>query len=135
MPLIQWNDTYSVNVAEIDKQHKKLVALLNELNDAMLAGKGKDVLGRTVNGLIDYAAVHFQTEEKLFDQLKYPDAAAHRKTHADFVAEIADFKARFMNNKVGLSVELMNFLRNWLNGHIKGDDKKYGPYFNAHGMN
>ena len=42
MAIIQWNDSLSVNVVEIDKQHQKLVAMINDLNDAMRQGKGKD---------------------------------------------------------------------------------------------
>ena len=43
MALINWNDSFSVNVAVIDQQHKKLVDMINDLNDAMKQGKGKDV--------------------------------------------------------------------------------------------
>ena len=55
MELIQWNEGLSVNVFEIDKQHHKLVDMINELNDAMRLGKGKDALGKIVNGLFIYA--------------------------------------------------------------------------------
>jgi hypothetical protein len=39
MGFTTWNDHYSVNVPEIDEQHKKLIALANQLYDAMRAGK------------------------------------------------------------------------------------------------
>jgi hemerythrin len=40
MALIQWNDGLSVNVVEIDRQHQKLIGMINDLNDAMRQGKG-----------------------------------------------------------------------------------------------
>ncbi len=52
MPLIQWNESFSVNVVEIDKQHQKLVGMINDLYDAMHQGKGNDVLGKIIDGLI-----------------------------------------------------------------------------------
>jgi hemerythrin len=134
MALIQWNDSLSVNVAEIDKQHQKLVQMINELHDAMLQKRGSSVLGPLVNGLIDYAGTHFRTEEKYFVRFAYPEAAAHKKLHADFVAKVLDFKTKFEANAVGLSLEVMTFLSNWLQSHIKGEDKKYTACFNASGL-
>ncbi len=43
MALIDWDKSLSVNVEEIDQQHKKLIAMINELNEAMRNGKGKEV--------------------------------------------------------------------------------------------
>ena len=68
MPLIQWDDSLRVNIAEIDAQHRKLVGMINELNEAMRMGKGKEILGKTVQGLIEYTQTHFQTEEKYFEK-------------------------------------------------------------------
>jgi hemerythrin len=40
--LIKWNEFYAVNIKEIDYQHKKLIELINQMNNAMKAGKGKE---------------------------------------------------------------------------------------------
>jgi len=79
-----------------------------------------------LNGLIDYAGSHFKVEERYFTRFGYADAEAHKKAHADFVARVLDLKARFDAKTVGLSMEVMSFLSDWLQGHIKGVDKKYG---------
>ena len=134
MSLIQWNDSFSVNVVEIDQQHQKLVAMINDLNDAMRQGKGKDVLGKIVNGLIVYAESHFKTEEKYFDQFGYPETDSHKKEHSDFVVKVSEFKSGFEKGKIGLSIEVMNFLSDWLQNHIKRVDNKYGPFFNEKGL-
>jgi len=134
MALIQWNDSLSVNVKEIDRQHQRLVGMINELNDAMRQGKGNEVLKKTVRELIQYAATHFRTEEKYFDQFQYPDAAGHKKEHADFTRKVSDFKDGFEKGTLGLSIQVMGFLSDWLQNHIKGVDKKYGPFFNEKGL-
>lgn len=134
MALIQWNDSFSVNVVEIDKQHQKLVEMINALNDAMSQGKGKNVLGNIINELIAYAGTHFKTEEKYFDQFGYPDADRHKKEHSDFTRKVAEFRDGFIAGKFGLSVEVMKFLSDWLQNHIKGVDRKYGPFFNEKGL-
>ncbi|MCK9363574.1 MAG: bacteriohemerythrin [Syntrophales bacterium] len=134
MALIDWSDSLSVNVAEIDQQHKKLIAIINELNDAMRIGAGKDVLGKIVNSLISYAAIHFKTEEKYFAQFGYPDTDNHKKEHVAFVQKVADFKDGFEKRKLSLTIEVMNFLSDWLKNHIMKTDKKYAQFFNEKGL-
>ncbi|MCI5157646.1 MAG: bacteriohemerythrin [Candidatus Electrothrix sp. AUS1_2] len=134
MSLIKWNDSFSVNVVKIDQEHKKLVGMVNELTDAMKAGQGKDVLGKILDGLISYTASHFQLEEKYFQQIKYPDAAAHKKEHAAFVQKVTEFKKEFDAGRVTVSVNILQFLSKWLQSHIKGTDQKYSSFFNENGI-
>ena len=134
MSLIKWNEGFSVNVSKIDQEHKKLVEMVNELTDAMKKGKGKDVLGKILDGLIAYTASHFQTEEKYFQQVKYPDAAAHKKEHAAFVQKVSEFKKEFDAGRATVSVNILQFLSKWLQTHIKGTDQKYSKFFNENGI-
>lgn len=134
MPLIQWDNHLSVQVGELDDQHKRLIKMINDLQDAMRAGKGKDVVGKILNELVRYTLDHFSTEEKYFDRFDYPDTAAHMDEHARFVKEVAGFKKEFEEGRIGLTIKLMNFLSDWLQKHILGSDKKYGPYFNEKGL-
>jgi hemerythrin len=134
MALVTWNDSLSVNVAEIDQQHRKLIAMINELNDAMKMGKGKDVLGGIVNRMIGYTATHFKTEENYFAQFGYPDTADHKKEHAAFVKKVAGFKEGFEKKELSLTIEVIRFLSDWLRNHIMGTDKKYTRFFNEKGL-
>jgi hemerythrin len=132
--MIQWDDSLSVNVAAIDLQHKKLVKMINELNDAMRVGKSKAMLGSIVNGLIGYVQVHFSTEERYFTKFNYPETDQHIREHKTFSAKVDDFAKKYQMGQLGLSVEVMTFLSDWLSRHIKGTDKKYGACFNANGF-
>jgi hemerythrin len=134
MALLDWNDGFSVNVAEIDNQHRKLIAMINDLNAAMKEGKGKDVLAKTIGDLFAYAGNHFATEEKYFDKFAYPAASSHKLEHANFVKKVSEFKNGFDAGRLVLTVEVMNFLKEWLQNHIQGTDKKYGPFFNDRGL-
>ena len=134
MALVNWDGSFSVNVSEIDQQHKRLVMMINELSDAMKQGKGTDILGKIVNELISYTATHFKTEEKYFDQFGYPDTASHKKEHMDFVQKVSDFKDGFEKGQLTLSIEVMNFLSDWLQNHIKDTDMKYSQFFNEKGL-
>jgi hemerythrin len=134
MGLIKWDDSLSVNVAKIDQQHQKLILMINDLHGAMKLGKGKDVLGEIVNGLISYTTIHFKTEEDYFIHFGYPQTDSHKKEHIVFVQKVAEFKDGFEKGKLSLSIEVLNFLSDWLQNHIKGTDKKYSQFFNEKGL-
>jgi hemerythrin len=134
MALIKWNENLSVNVMEIDDQHKRLITMINDLNDAMKVGKGKDILGKIVTGLISYTATHFKTEENYFDRFGYTETDDHKSEHAAFVQKVTDFKTGFEKRNLTLTIEVMDFLSDWLKNHIMGTDKKYSQFFNEKGL-
>lgn len=134
MALIQWSEALSVSVSEFDAQHKRLIGMINELNDAMLQGKGKEVLSTVIAGLVEYAKTHFAAEEKRFAELKYPHAESHKKQHDDFTRKVDEFRREFEEGRLGVSVKVLQFLSDWLQNHIRVVDKQYGPFFNERGL-
>ena len=134
MPLIHWSDSLSVKVEAIDKQHQKLIDMINQLNDAMRQGKGKEVAGKIIDGLVTYTRTHFTFEEKYFSQYGYPDSEAHIKEHKLFERKAAEFRSDFGKGKLTLSMQIINFLSDWLRTHIQGSDQKYAPFFNQNGL-
>ena len=132
--LIEWDDSLSVNVTEIDLQHQRLVAMINKLNDAMMQGNGKEVVNRIINGLMGYAGTHFKTEEKYFDKFGYPETVRHKREHAAFVEKVSEFKGGLDSGRLSLSIEVMRFMSDWLQTHIKESDKKYSKFFNEKGL-
>lgn len=135
MAFMDWSDSLDVGVGSINEQHKKLVGMVNDLHDAIQKGQGGDVLGKTLDGLIDYTKTHFAYEEQLFAQTGYADAASHKQEHDKLCATVLDVQAKF---KAGsgdtLSGEVMTFLKDWLVNHIQGTDKKYGPHLSSNGV-
>ena len=134
MGLIEWDKSLSVNVAEIDQQHKELVKMFNHLANAILEKKGNITLGRTLEGLINYAEHHFKTEENYFAQFGYPDADNHKEEHLTFALKILDYQDKFKKEGSGLSTEVLHFLWEWLKHHIKETDSKYSQWFNDNGL-
>ncbi|HEY6877890.1 MAG TPA: bacteriohemerythrin [Polyangiales bacterium] len=134
MALFTWSDDYSVKIASIDEQHKKLIAMLNSLHDGMSAGHGSDKLGPLLNGLVEYTAQHFSFEEKLFADHGYPQAAQHTAEHKRLVDQVLEFKARYESGHAQINVQLMKFLKNWLIQHILGSDKAYVAHLTERGV-
>jgi hemerythrin-like metal-binding protein len=135
MALLTWQDKYSVGIRQIDDQHKQLITMINDLNDAMLAGKGKDVLMQVLNKLATYCVSHFAVEEKLFDTHAYPETADHKEKHHKMTAKVKALMGEVQSGKSTISIEVMNFLKNWLDKHIMETDMKYSPYLISKGVN
>ena len=125
MALITWNESLNLGFAAIDQQHRKLVDITNELHRAMLAGKSRETLGSLLSELVSYTQTHFRFEEGLFRQYAYPRIAEHMAEHTNLTKQVLDFKTRFESGTISLSVELMEFLRNWLSAHISGSDRAF----------
>lgn len=129
-----WKEAYNVNITEIDQQHKKLVDLINKLAEAMSHGKGKEVLGEVFGQLISYCSSHFATEERLFDQYSYPEAAEHKDKHRKVTAKVLALQQEMREGKKTISMEVMDFLEQWLDKHILGTDMKYSAYLTGKGV-
>ena len=131
MAFLEWKNEMSVGVAAMDAQHQKLIQLINQLADAMSAGKGKEVVQMVLRELVGYTKTHFGSEERLLLTNNYPEYGEQKTEHDQFTKKIVDFQAQFRAGKIALSIELMNFLREWLVGHIQGRDKRYGAFLNG----
>lgn len=135
MPLMEWTDKLSVGVSQFDNEHKKLVAMVNDLFDAVQGGRGKEALAKILDGLIAYTKTHFANEERYFQQHGYPDLAAHKAEHDALAKQVMEVQRKYHSGATAtLSMEVMNFLKNWLVRHIQGTDKKYGPFLNGKGV-
>lgn len=128
MELISWNDKLDVGIEEFNHQHKELVKVLNALYDAMRQGKSQQLLEKSLQELAEYTVYHFRSEEEAFDKYNYPDKALHKKEHQLFIKKVQEFQADYKAGKVLVSMDLLQFLSEWVTGHIMKSDMKYRAY-------
>ncbi len=128
MALLRWADKFSVNIKNIDDQHKKLISMVNEFYSQISKKSEKaenNILEDLLNGLTEYTIYHFDTEEKYMMDTNYPDIDSHKKEHAEFVEKIRGIKNRYESGDVVLSIEITTFIKNWLVTHIMDTDQKF----------
>ncbi|MDA3954341.1 MAG: bacteriohemerythrin [Bacteroidales bacterium] len=128
MEIIQWSEKYSVGIKKIDNQHKGIVVLINELFNLMSQGKAKDSMNEIFNQLTDYTKKHFYTEEAMLIKFAYYDYTQHKEEHKKFISKLTDLHKDFDKGKVTISIEILNFLKDWLINHILISDNKYAPF-------
>ncbi len=129
-----WKETYSVHIGALDRQHQQLFGMISELNDALTAGRGNEVVGKILDQLLDYTLSHFAAEEKLLERYGYDGLPEHRAKHQELTARVSGLMQEFKAGNVGVSVSLMLFLRSWLKDHILGIDKQYSDFLNHKGL-
>lgn len=134
MALFEWQDKYSIKVKSMDQQHLKIVEMINELYRALLSSKPRDILGETLDRMIDYAVEHFHDEEEMMRRHEYSWLDSHRASHEAFVDKVLAYRKQFEAGTLALSTEITNFLKDWLVSHIMNDDRKYGLFMNQKGL-
>ena len=128
MGFYHWSDTLNVGHAAIDGDHRRLVSLVNELHDAMKAGEGRQHCGEVLDELVRYADTHFKREEALMERAGFAHLAHHKTSHDQLLNQVRRLQADFNDEKLSLTMDLMNFLKDWLNNHIMGQDKELVAY-------
>jgi hemerythrin len=128
MSFMSWQTDYQVGVAEIDNQHRRLVQMVNSLHEAMKSGTGKTLVPKVLNELVEYTVSHFSTEERFMQGARYPEYSLHKRQHEELTRQVLKIKAQVDGDSPVNTIEVMNFLKNWLVNHILGSDKKLGQY-------
>ena len=129
MALMEWTDRLSVGVEQFDEHHRRMIALVNELHAAMSESRGQQALSGILGELIDYTDYHFAAEEAAFDEHGYPDAGPHKEAHAALLEKARALKEQYDAGATMMSLEVIEFLKDWVTEHIKGEDKKYSAFF------
>ena len=125
--LIVWDKSIQFDIEAIDRQHHRLVDLINQLHNAMRRRAGQRIMASILAELADYTKRHFKDEEGLMKKHGYDDLDAHRQLHKKLVDQVIEFKRRFEAGDATVSMELMTFLKNWLLNHIDNVDRRYVP--------
>ncbi len=132
--MFQWEEKYSVGIQSIDNQHKELFRHLNNLLEAMKQGQANAIITQTISEVERYAIIHFQKEEFFFQRFNYQGSAEHIKEHQDFKEKVSSFKAELRTGEVTLTIELLYYLKDWIDHHILDVDKQYSECFRQNGL-
>lgn len=128
MSQITWNDSYSVNNAEIDAQHKEWIAIYNRLDHILLNGNSQELLTAAtdaIQAMYEYAGYHFRQEEQYMEKLSYPHIVEHKRLHTEFDDQLYNYSRGIRTGKLILNTEVLSILKNWLVHHILHEDQKY----------
>lgn len=130
----RWDPSYSVKIAELDRQHQRLFRTLGELDYALRTGRADSIIGEVVEKVIEYTISHFAAEEDLMQQHGFPGLAAHRHDHRMLAQKLAKFNLSNMAGRPDIPSAFLHFLQAWWRDHILTTDKEYSEFLNARGV-
>jgi hemerythrin len=128
--LIKWTTDLSVKNDVLDAEHQRWIELLNAFYQGLKDGRSKESLVELIEGMIEYTKYHFANEEKYMLSIGYPDLKQHKVHHAEYVQKLSEYHRKILDGKMVLSLEVTNYLKNWLINHIKGIDMQYVKFSN-----
>lgn len=123
MAIAIWNDAYLTGDALVDQQHRNLFQMVNDLHEAVVSGKGKEVLKPTLKKLATYTVEHFATEERLMQRAGYPGYTGHKAKHEALAGQATKLIGDYEAGRAVLTITLSQFLADWLRHHINEEDK------------
>jgi len=130
---VQWKDSYSVGVGDLDNDHKRLIELINRFQTAYNYHTGEKFEIESFNELVNYTKYHFEREEKMMAEAGYPDLAAHKEMHRSMISKVEVFQKEYGERGHEALEGVASFLSDWLIQHINGTDKRYAPYMRRAG--
>lgn len=130
---IAWNSSYEVGIYSVDAQHKHLVDLTNRLYRAC-TGEKQDLAKEfqtVMKELVDYVMFHFKDEERIMQEVDYPNFKEHKQKHEQFIKEILSAVSEYTEGQKFVPDNFAFFLRDWLFNHILMTDKVMAKYYLA----
>jgi hemerythrin len=129
MPHLYWNAKFSVGHAMVDRQHKELLNIMNEMESLLVASPGNfdrvvrlDILTK----LLDFTSKHFMLEQEIMQEFGYPVNAAHGhwRSHKEYDATFYTFYRELRAKELVLDSSILAAIRNKFFNHILVEDKK-----------
>jgi hemerythrin len=130
---IAWTEEMRVGVELVDNQHKRLIELINSVENSLKLGQGRAIQGNLLRALAEYAKFHFSDEEALMQRIGYPELELQKEQHASFIWKVLEFNDGFLKHDALLGVEMMSYLKDWTVTHILQSDGRIGRFLESQG--
>ena len=123
---IKWEPKYSVGVAILDEQHRKLFDIVNDLIDEIEMGSNH--LLPVIRDLVEYLSVHFKQESIVMMESNYPGFTKHSREHREFTEKVRGFLQEYENEDAELGLKMIVFLKEWIFNHTTKRDIEYAQH-------
>jgi hemerythrin-like metal-binding protein len=128
MAFFQWKDGFNIGNAEIDRQHRSFLEMLNEYYDSGSGGTKDNIGDQLIVKIREYAAMHFRFEEQLMQAAGYRETEHQQKMHRYFESLVSTLEADHREGKTDDLKRVLSLLKDWFLRHILEEDRKFVPH-------
>lgn len=127
--MLEWNETYSTGVAEIDEQHKELFNMINKFEESVNDGTAPQTMRETLQFLGRYTKMHFSHEEGCMLEHHCAASEKNKAAHKAFLDLYSKFVNKFHSEGYSdqLAMDLHRVFEMWLDKHICNIDVQLKP--------
>jgi hemerythrin-like metal-binding protein len=133
MPILEWKKSYSVGIESLDRQHRHLLELINQLSALRPKAADRKGLFTLLNAFAEYAQTHFKTEEQYLTKYDFPGLVQHQREHVAFTADVFRLAQQLENDDPAIHAEVCRFVKDWYISHVLGTDREYIEFLSAKG--
>jgi hemerythrin len=132
MGTIRWDDGLMTGDYAVDRQHRAIHSLFNELEGAE---DDHRTLQRALEALAEHVLVHFSTEEDLMRRSGFPTnlERIHKHEHRLFLNGIRAEILAFRDGELRSIKPLVEFLHDWLLTHVHECDRQLVAFVKSSG--
>lgn len=128
--ILQWDNTLSTGIDNIDNQHKEIFNLVNKLFYAMANLNNTTDILKCLDVLENFLINHFKEEEAIQKQHKYPKQQKQHNQHEELKNELINLKNIF--EMTGIStlfvISVNQKMFKLCKNHIINEDGDFGNF-------
>ena len=129
---LTWDPALVTGNQQIDDQHERIFQIFEDLRIAYDGPDGHQEAGRVLATLSMYVVAHFTLEEDLMIRSGFSGLEAHRASHEDLRCQVDQLVDRFYGDRLLGPIEILDFMANWLQDHVRHQDRAMVHFLQAH---
>lgn len=130
--LIEWKDSYSVGVADVDYEHREMIDLINDLHERLSRQAGDLDTAAFLGKIFQTISSHFALEERFMQEKGYDQFSQHKTAHEQLLDEIREIMDNYEAAPDDSSTELSRRLDRWFTEHFKTHDARLHHRLGTH---
>jgi len=126
---MDWGAEYKVGVERFDNHHQQIADVIGRMENMARQGGDAAAWSALLDEMISIALAHFTEEEAELAKKDYPELLEHQDEHRNLLNELFELAGRQKETGSGPSLEVAEFLANWMAVHVAETDMRYRGLF------